>query len=128
MCIALGQPSVCVRTLSTIVAATTPSVAHLRQIGSVNGLDAIGVARAEVFESTLRDLERRKADGLAADMQFTYRNPGRSTDPTRALPDARSLVVAARSYLRSEEASDDDVGASADEPSGRVARYVWEDH
>ena len=33
-------------------------------------------------------------------MQFTYRNPDRSTDPGRALEGARSLVVGARRYSR----------------------------
>ena len=86
------------------------------------GLDALGVAAAEVFESTRSDLVGRKAEGLHADMQFTYRNPERSTDPAQHLPDARSLVVAALSYLRSDHDTE------LDEPGGRVARYVWEDH
>ena len=36
-------------------------------------------------------------------MGFTYRNPDRSTDPGRAVPGARSIVVAARSYLADDE-------------------------
>ena len=96
--------------------------ARLQAAGDDVGLDALGVARAEVFESTLHDLRTRKEQGLSADMQFTYRNPERSTDPGRHLPDAQSLVVGALSYLR------DPQGTELDEPAGRVARYVWEDH
>lgn len=96
--------------------------ARLRAAGDDAGLDALGVAAAEVFESTRHDLRERKERGLSADMQFTYRNPERSTDPARHLPDARSLVVGALSYLR------DGQGTELDEPAGRVARYVWEDH
>ena len=95
---------------------------RLRQVGHDAGLDAVGVAAAEVFTSTRHDLMSRKADGLHADMQFTYRNPDRSTDPARHLPDARSLVVGALSYLRDPD------GTGLDQPAGRVARYVWEDH
>ena len=95
---------------------------ELQQVGAAVGLDALGVAAAEVFTSTLRDLRERKGLGLHADMQFTYRNPERSTDPGRHLPEARSLVVGALSYLR------DAAGTELDEPAGRVARYVWEDH
>ena len=40
-------------------------------------------------------------------MGFTYHNPDRSTDPQRAVPGARSILVAARSYL-----ADDDAGAA----------------
>lgn len=100
----------------------TPTVAELRAVGARNGLDALGVARAEVFESTLEDLLTRKEAGLSADMAFTYRNPQRSTDPSRALPNAQSLVVAARSYLR------DPGEPGIDGPTGIVARYAWEDH
>ena len=55
-------------------------------------------------------------------MGFTYRDPDRSTDPRRAVPGARSIVVAARSYLADEEPP---------RPPGvqaRVARYAWVDH
>lgn len=97
------------------------SVDELRAIGMTAGLDALGVARAEEFTSTRDDLHARKADGLHATMQFTYRNPDRATDPVRHLPGARSLVVGARSYHRADD-------TSAPEPAGRVAKYVWEDH
>lgn len=62
------------------------------------GLAAVGVAPVEVFESTRRVLVERKAKGLHGGMQFTYRNPERSTDPERILPGARALVVGALGY------------------------------
>ncbi|MDZ7734003.1 MAG: 4Fe-4S double cluster binding domain-containing protein [Acidimicrobiia bacterium] len=68
----------------------------LLALGRRAGLDAVGIAAATPFESTRRDLETRAAAGLAAGMQFTYRNPRRSTDPSRILPGAASLVVGAR--------------------------------
>jgi epoxyqueuosine reductase len=58
------------------------------------------VAPAEPFLDTRRHLEQRKAAGLHGGMQFTYRNPARSTDPSRSLPNARALVVGARRYDR----------------------------
>lgn len=101
---------------------TTPTAAELEAVGVEAGLDAVGVAAAEVFASTRRDLLERKEEGLHADMQFTYRNPERATDPARHLPDARSLVVGARSYHR------DPGPNTVDGPAGDVAKYVWEDH
>jgi epoxyqueuosine reductase len=89
-------------------------------IGRNAGCDAIGIARAEVFSEARTELERRKAEGLSDDMGFTYRNIVRSTDPSTALPNARSLVVAARRYRRA------DVDAP-DPASGRIARYAWSD-
>ena len=97
----------------------------LAAIGRAAGLDAVGVAPAEPFERTRRDLEQRKAAGLAAGMQFTYRRPERSTDPGRALPGARALVVGALSYAHESAASEPSLGHG---PTGRVARYARHDH
>ena len=44
-------------------------------------------------------LFERRAAGLHADMEFTYRDPERSTDPLRAVAGARSVIVAAQPYL-----------------------------
>lgn len=114
-------------------------------VGRAAGLDAVGIAPATPFERTRRELEQRKALGLAAGMQFTYRNPARSTDPGRALDGARSLVVGALSYAvpgsgdtdrpdetagdaRDPGSRDDDRGPSNRRPAGRVARYARRDH
>jgi epoxyqueuosine reductase len=101
----------------------TVDVEALRAVGLGAGLAAVGVARAEPFESTRHDLEERRAAGLAGGMAFTYRNPERSCDPRRLLRNARSLVVGALGYHR--RAPDE---AMPPDASGRVARYVWEDH
>ncbi len=97
---------------------------ELEREGLAAGLDAVGVAPATAFEATRRHLEERKAAGLSASMQFTYRNPARSTAPARALPGARALVVGARSYRR-QEPGGTAVGHGA---TGTVARYSWVDH
>jgi len=55
-------------------------------------------------------------------MAFTYRNPGRSTDPGRALPGVAALVVAARAYCH-------DAPRCPGRPAvGRVAAYARADH
>ncbi len=95
---------------------------RLREVGRRSGLAAVGVAPVEVFESTLRSLLDRKAEGLNAGMQFTYRNPKRSTDPARILPGAASLVVGAMSYARPRPAKSDTT-----RPLARVARYATGD-
>lgn len=98
-----------------------PEVDHLRATGRAAGLDVVEVAGAQAFNAVRRTLEERKAAGLHAGMEFTYRRPDRSTDPGLALPDAAALVVGARSYL-AEEATPPPAHA------GRVARYAWDDH
>jgi epoxyqueuosine reductase len=102
---------------------SVPDVDDLRSIGRAAGLDVVEVASAEPFVAVRTTLEARKAEGLHGGMQFTYRNPERSTDPGRALDGAAALVVGARSYL-----TDAPAGPPEAEPAGRVARYAWEDH
>ncbi len=100
-----------------------PLAAELSSLARGAGLDAVGITGAEPFGSTRRHLERRKAAGLHGGMHFTYGDPARSTDPDRALPGARSLVVGARSYRRAAPAPPPGNGVY-----GQVARYSWSDH
>jgi len=96
-------------------------------IGMRHGLAAVGVTDAAPFPDTLAALRYRRERGLHAGMQFTYRNPERSTDPARLLPGARSLVVGAWGYRR-EESSPPARGHRGGRPTGTVARYARRDH
>ncbi|MBA2608767.1 MAG: tRNA epoxyqueuosine(34) reductase QueG, partial [Actinobacteria bacterium] len=89
--------------------------------GRAAGLVAVGATTAEPFVDTRTDLEVRRAAGYASSMQFTYRNPARSTEPGRILEGARSIVAAAWPT---------DAAPAPDAPThgGRIARYVWRDH
>ncbi len=98
-----------------------PSLRDLRSVGMAAGLDALGVADAAPFSESRSLIEQRRAAGLAAGMQFTYRNPARSTEPGQALPGARALVVGARSYRQHDPEPVDSSGV------GSVARYAWSD-
>lgn len=95
---------------------------RLQTVGIEAGIPTMGVTSADPLEPARTVLPIRKAQGLAASMQFTYRNPERSTDPTRALPSASSIVVAAWPYARSAPEPNDT------EFAGRVAMYAWRDH
>ncbi len=121
-------------------------------LGRRSGLSAVGVSGIEVFADTRRALDERRRRGLAAGMQFTYRNPERSTDPSRILPGGQAIVVGALAYP-GDVASPGDLASSGPgptgpdpgrrstsggesggggvdrpRPSGRVARYMWRDH
>ncbi len=95
---------------------------EVRNVGLCAGLDAVGIAPATTFHDTRHHLAERKAAGLHGGMQFTYRNPVRSTDPAHTVRDAAALVVGARGYLRARPEH------RPDRPAGRVARYSWRDH
>lgn len=102
----------------------------LLNIGRAAGLAAVGVAPASVLEPARSALALRKAAGFAGDMQFTYRNPERSTDPQTALPGARSFIAGALAYghWRLDPATEQESDAAEQPMYGSVARYSWHDH
>lgn len=91
------------------------------------GADRVGVTTAEPFVRAREAIESRIAAGFADEMQFTFRNPQRSTTPTMSVPGARSIIVAARSYFSDYEAGP---GTAESKPrvTARVARYARRDH
>ncbi|MYG99855.1 MAG: tRNA epoxyqueuosine(34) reductase QueG [Acidimicrobiaceae bacterium] len=95
----------------------------LAAIGRTAGLCAVGICRAEPFSEVAAVLHERKQAGLHGGMQFTYRNPDRSTDPTRLLPGAAALIVGA---LEFEASAGDPPGDGG--PHARVAAYARADH
>ena len=97
---------------------------ELLEAGRGAGLAAVGVASAAIQQPARDLLHLRKRAGLAGSMQFTYRNPDRSTDPRSVLPSARSIVVGAWAYGH-WRAPDDSRGSGQ---TARVARYAWHDH
>jgi epoxyqueuosine reductase len=99
-----------------------PRLDELVELVADHGVERLGVAPVDVLARARQALADRRAAGLAADMQFTYRNPERSTDPAWSLPDARSMLVAARSYYTVDQP------ARPPGPQARVARYAWTDH
>jgi epoxyqueuosine reductase len=102
--------------------AAVPSLEELRALALGAGLQHLGCTDAEPFTVVRQILEERRDAGLNGTMQFTYRNPERSTDPERTLPGARTLIAGATSYHRDPPARPVDDG-----PVARVARYVWAD-
>lgn len=94
---------------------------QLLAIGLASGLDRAGITGADILQRARTALTERKSLGLHNQMQFTYRNPLRSTDPTSTMASARSIIVGARSY--STQMPD-----QPNEISARVARYAWSDY
>ena len=99
-----------------------PAVDELTQLTAPFGVTHTGVASATVLERARSAIHERIDAGFADEMQFTFKNPERSTDPSLAVRDAKAIFVAARPYLL------DDPRQPADQPAGRIARYAWIDH
>ncbi len=85
------------------------------------GVRHTGVASAEVLHRARVAIRHRIAAGYADGMQFTFKNPERSTDPSQAVRDAKAVFVAARPYLLDDVPKPEGV-------QGRVGRYAWDDH
>ena len=127
--------------ISTFPPATSGAIAGslraerrvLVDLGRRSGLAAVGVTdTGGVRGDPWCDLLERRRRGLHGGMQFTYRNPERSTDPARILVGAKALVVGALSYRHEEPPPIRDRGrhppGRARRPAGRVARYARQDH
>jgi len=106
---------------------------QLRTIGLANGLDAVGVAPAAHMDRALHAITSRISDNLVNEMQFTFRNPVRSTTPEMSVEGARTIIVGVRSYARDvdlhlDEHVDDMDSDVSQSSRARVARYAWADH
>jgi epoxyqueuosine reductase len=118
---------------------------RLADIGTRNGLSAVGITTAEPLDSALVAINERVAAGHHADMVFTFSRPEKATTPARLIPEAASLVVGAWPYYfaspvdpsRRDSAvvssvgpldSGADSGADPNRYLGDVARYQWVDH
>ena len=95
-----------------------PYTDELLSLGIDAGLHRIGCADASPLIEARSAIERRIDGGLQDEMQFTFRNPKRSTTPNDALDGARSIIVAGLSYATPDVEPPFEV-------SGRVARYSW---
>lgn len=110
-------------------------VQGLIEFARSRGLDRVGVTHAGRLERSRVALVDRRERGLADTMGFTFRDPERSTDPTRAVDGARSILVGALSYAPDDIVDTVDTisvsspGAwSGVEPlRARVARYARSD-
>lgn len=103
---------------------TADYVASLIEMARELGLDRIGFTDASVLERARVALHDRNDRGLSDTMGFTFRNPERSTDPTRAVDGARSVIVAARSYNVLDHEEDHAPGEASSRLVATVARYA----
>ncbi len=102
-----------------------PTIEQIEARLAEHGVTHVGVTTGEVLEQARRELHARKAAGLHDGMQFTFRNPDRSTDPRRAVEGAQSVIVAARPYLTDRDPPRPPGAAG---PHARVGRFAWVDH
>ena len=120
-------------------AADDELMALVREAAANTGIDAVGVTDAAPFVTARKAIVERKAAGLHAGMWFTYGRPERSTEPSRILDGARSIVVCARKYRGAaahldsthrdavHPVSNSDGTARPEHCAGTVAAYVAED-
>ena len=89
--------------------------AIIRSLAKTHGFDdcrfasAVQAPHAEEFFSWLQS-------GNQGEMTWLERDPGRRTDPTRVLSEAKTVVVLAANYFQ---------GPSPRQKEGKIARYAW---
>ncbi len=71
---------------------------ELAERARAEGLVALSISRARPYRNVAVALAEREMAGLRDTMQFTYRNPARSSDPASTLSEARSVISAAWPY------------------------------
>lgn len=92
----------------------------IKNIATSNGADLVSITSAEPFYDIENTIKQRKMDGLAGSMEFTYRNPSRSTDVSQTLSGAQSLIVCAVSYAHVNS-------SEPTHPFSTVAQYATSD-
>lgn len=102
----------------------TNAVETLRAIGSEAGLVALGVTTADPFPDVREEMERRRSDGRAGRLRFTYSDSASSTNVRASLPWAERLVVGAVTYLPDAYG----IGGGPGVGAGRIARFATADH
>ena len=90
-------------------------------LGREAGAQFVSVAPPDVMMRARETIIDRKSRCLSDSMEFTFRNPERSTDPSRAVVGARAVIVAALPY-------GSDTPPSPSEPHGMVAQYARQDY
>lgn len=101
---------------------------ELRTVGLNAGLAAVGFTTAEPLDRAYKALTERKAEGLHGGMQFTYRNPERSTTPRRIMAEANTLIVGALGYPAPEPVPHIAMPTRRGRPHVEIAAYAWRDH
>lgn len=85
------------------------------------GFDLVGIASAEPLPEAERSTREWLSAGMAAGMKWiTEDRIGLSSDPSRLLPDARSVIALGKYYLPPQ----DDAVSAAPGPRGKIARYA----
>lgn len=105
-------------------------VGGLAALARQHGITHTGVAPAAVMHRARTAIRQRIDGGLTAGMQFTFKNPERSTDPNAAVAGARAVFVAALPYLVDDGDGEPQPATDAladPAPLGRIARYAWRD-
>ncbi|WP_112431795.1 tRNA epoxyqueuosine(34) reductase QueG [Thermogemmatispora tikiterensis] len=95
--------------------------APIKAYGYELGFDLVQITGAEAFPETERVIKERIAAGLMDGLPwFTSERAEVSCHPDALLPEARSIIALAMSYLSEPPEEPED-----DQPRGRISRYAW---
>ena len=96
---------------------------RLDAIARDHGCAGLGVTTAEPFDGVASTMEARRADGLSADLGFTYTDPEVAGDVGKTYSWARRIVSVAHPYVPGTAA-----GTSREPETVGIARFAETDH
>ena len=107
-------------TVLDAIHSTTDLTELIRQRAHLEGFDKVGIVRCAVLEEEGEHLKEWLSRNFHGDMSWMQRDVEKRIDPTRILPSARSVIVAALNYFTPAKHQDDPA-------TGKVSRYAWGD-
>ena len=96
---------------------------RLDEVAKSHGCVGIGVTTADEFAGVAETMETRRAEGLSADLPFTYTDTEVATDVRRTHPWAERIVAVAHPYVPGTAEVD-----STEPGTMRIARFAETDH
>src|SRR5215472_7259734 len=102
------------------------NTATIKEYGYSLGFDIVRITSAEEFPEVEQVVKERIAQGLMDGLPwFTAERATVSCHPDALLPEARSIISLAMSYLT--KVPDEMTMSTTGTPRGRISRYAWGD-
>jgi epoxyqueuosine reductase len=90
--------------------------AFVKQSATELGFDYCGIAKAKLLDEDAKRLERWLSKGFHGSMKYMENHFDKRVDPTKLVPDARSVITLLLNYFPAEKQNED---------SPRIAKYAW---
>lgn len=95
------------------------------EIAHLLGFDLIGFAKAEPLSSEIQKLKQWLEKKFHADMSYMERNFHKREDPSKILPNVKSVISLGLNYNTAFTHNTKNDEGKSNLPAGKVSRYAW---